>query len=90
MKELFFKLIKVSIDDMDKFEQNEMKEDGFDWLIHYIPEPFRKCVGGFKDKTVSLFKINTPKKTGYGRGKKLSKPKTQNTRNPIYIKKEKK
>ena len=95
MKELFFKSIKVSIDDMDKFEQNEMKEvrpiknTWYDWLIHYIPEPFRKCVGGFKDKTVSLFKINTPKKTGYGRGKKLSKPKTQNTRNPIYIKKEK-
>ena len=28
-------------------------------------------------KIVSLFKTNTPKQAVYGRGKKLSKPKTQ-------------
>ena len=38
---------------------------------------------------VSLFKINTPIQTVYGRGKKLSKPKTQNIRN-LYISKKKK
>ena len=35
----------------------------------------RKLVGGFK-KVVSLFNTNTPMQTVYGRGKKLSKPKT--------------
>ena len=32
----------------------------------------------FKDKIVSLFKLNTPKQTVHGRGKILTKPKTQN------------
>ena len=50
------------------------------WLINYIPEPIRKRVGGFKDNIVNLFKTSTPKQTEYGRGKKLSKPKTQNNR----------
>ena len=49
----------------------------YDWLMNYIPESIRKIAGGFKDKVVSLFKTNTPKQTLYGRGKKLSKPKTQ-------------
>ena len=74
----------VSVDDMDNFEQKEMKKirpiknTWYDWLINYIPELVRKNVGGFKDKIVNLFKTNTPKQTVYGRGKKLSKPKTQN------------
>ena len=65
--ELFFKPIIVSIDDMDKFEQNEMekkrpiKNIQYDWLINYIPNPIRKTVGGFKNKAVSLFKTNIPK-----------------------------
>ena len=47
------------MDDMDKFEQREMKK-------------IRKSVDGFKDKIVlSLFKTNTPKQAVYGRGKKL-------------------
>ena len=85
----------VSIDDMDKFEQKEMKKirpiknTWCDWLINYIPAPIRKTVSGFKDKIVSVFKINTPKQTVYGREKKLSKPKTQNTRNPFILKKKK-
>ena len=50
----------VSIDDMNKFEQKEMKKirriknTWYDWLINYIPEPIRKSVGGFKDKIVFL------------------------------------
>ena len=73
----------VSLDDIDKFKQKKMKKirpikiTWYDWLINYIPEPIRKSVGGFKDRIVSLFKINTPKKTVYGRGKKLRKPKIE-------------
>ena len=69
----------MSIDDMDKFEEKEMKKirpiknTWYDWLINYIPEPVRKSVSGFKDKVVNLFKRNTPKQTVYGRGKKLNK-----------------
>ena len=68
---------------MDKFEQKEMtkitpfKNTWYDWLIDYIPEPIRKSIGGFKDKVIRLFKTNTRKQTVYGRGKKISKPKTQ-------------
>ena len=58
------------------------------WFISYVPEPIRKSVCSFKNKVVSLFKINTPKQTLYGRGKKLSKPKSQNIR--IFFKSKKK
>ena len=81
---------------MDKFEQKEMKKmrpiknNWYDWLINYIPEPITTSVDSFKDKIVSLFKTNTPKQTVYERGKKLSKPKTQNIRNPFILKKKKK
>ena len=66
----------------DKFEQKEMKKirpvknTWYDWLINCIPKPIIKSIGGFKDKIVSVFKTNTPKQTVYGRGRKLSKPKT--------------
>ena len=88
----------VSIDDMDKFEQKEMKKIRqnknnnyiIKAIINHIPEPIRKSIGGFKDKIVSLFRTNTPKQTVYGGGKKLSKPKTQNIRNSFTLKKEKK
>ena len=52
--------------------------------------PIKKNVDAFKDKIISLFKINTPKKIGHERGKKLSKPKTQNIRTPFILKKNKK
>ena len=84
------------MDDMDNFEQKEMKKirpiknTWYDWLINYIPEPIIKSASGFKGKIVSLFKRNTPKQTVYGRGKKLSKPKTQDIRNPVILKKKKK
>ena len=73
----------MSTDGTDKFEQNEIKKIRkikniwYDWSINYIPDPTRKSVGGLKDKIISLFKINIPKQTVYGTGKKLSKPKTQ-------------
>ena len=63
-------------------------------MINNIPEPIRKSSGGFKDKIVSFFKTNTPKQTGYGRGKRLSKRKVQNKiiniRNPFILKNKKK
>ena len=77
---------------MDKFEQKGMKKISpiknrwYDWLINYIPQPIRKIVAGFKDKIVSLFNTNAPKQTVYEKGKKLSKPKTRNFRNPVILK----
>ena len=56
IEELFFKPIIVSIDDIDKFKQKEMKKvrpiknTWYDWLINYIPEPIRKSGGGLRDK----------------------------------------
>ena len=49
IEELFFKQTVVSLDDMNKFEQKEMKKirsiknTWYDWLINYIPEPIKKC-----------------------------------------------
>ena len=45
--------------------------------LNYVPEIIRKTEGDFKDEVVSLFKTKIPKKTLYGKEKKLSKPKTQ-------------
>ena len=45
IEELFFKPIITFTDEMDKFEQKEMKKirpiknTWYDWLIDYIPEP---------------------------------------------------
>ena len=83
IEELFLKAAIVSIDDMNKFEQKQMKNirpiknTWHNCLINYIPDTRRKSTSGFKDKIISLFKTNTPKQAVYGRGKKLSKPKTQ-------------
>ena len=49
----------------------------YNLIINYISEPITKIVGGFKDKAVSFFNINTQKQTTYGRAKTVSKPKTQ-------------
>ena len=55
IKELLFKPIVVSIDDMDKFDEKGTKKIRLikntldDWLINYILESIRKSVGGFKD-----------------------------------------
>ena len=92
----------MPIDDIDRFEQKELKRKRFikdalcDWLINYIPVPIRKTVSGYKDKVVS-FSENFSKKT-VGHGKKLSKLKIQkeseeyniirNIRNLFRLKKE--
>ena len=76
--------IKREIEDMDSFEEEELKKirriknTWYDWLITYIPKPIRKSVSVLKDKFVSLFKTNTPKQTVYGKGQKLSQPRKQN------------
>ena len=98
IKELIFKLIIITTDDMDSFEKqtkkemkkiNTIKKSWYDWLISYIPITIRKNVGGFKDKIVSLFKTNTsPKKIVYGRGNKLGKPIKQNIQKAYYIRRE--
>ena len=67
-----------------------MKNTWYDWLINYILEPFRKGLGGFKDKIVSLFKTNTPKQTVYGAEKKLSKTKKQKNKINPFISEENK
>ena len=70
IEELFSKPMIVSIDDMGKFEQNEMKkkrpveQTWYDCLINYIPGPIAKNVSSFKDKNVSLFKANMPDACG--------------------------
>ena len=49
IEKLFFKQVINSTDDMDKFEQNEMKKISpikitwYDWLINYIPVLTKKC-----------------------------------------------
>ena len=96
IEKLFFKQIMVSIDDIDKFEQNEMKKKRpikntwYDWLFNYIREPIRKSVVAFKDKIICLFKTSTPKQTKYVRGNTLGKAKIQNIRNPFISEKKKK
>ena len=69
--------------------------DWYDWLIEYIPEPRQKTVGEVKGQIMSLFKTKDynkpePVKIVYEGGKKLSKPKIQNIRNPFRLKKKKK
>ena len=100
IEELLSKPIVVSIDDIDKFEQEEMKKlmpiksTSYDWLVNYIPESIIKILGSSKDKIASFFNTNTAKQIVYGRGKKLCKPKIQNTinniRNPFMPRKKKK
>ena len=46
-----------------------VKNTCYDWLINFIPEPLRKCVGCFRDKVISLFETITPKQTVHGKGK---------------------
>ena len=67
-------MIQIGLKKKINEENKTNKNTQFDWLIHYIPQPISKSIGGFKDKFVSLFKMNTPKQNVYGRGQKLSKP----------------
>ena len=66
---------------MDRFEEEEERKKTRPikntWLINYIPKPIRTSVTVLKDKFISIFKTNTPKRTVYGRGQKLNKPRKQ-------------
>ena len=79
---------------MDTFGKKEMKKmrpiknSWYDWLINYIPEPIAKIVGGFKDKIVSLFITNTPKKSVYKK-KNSKKKKKKQKKNLLYQKRTK-
>ena len=79
---------------MDTFGKKEMKKmrpiknSWYDWLINYIPEPIAKIVGGFKDKIVSLFITNTPKKSVYKK-KNEKKTKKKQKKNLLYQKRTK-
>ena len=69
IEKLFFKPTFVSMEDMDWFEDEEMKKISpnkntwYDWLINNIPKPIRKSVSVLKNKFISLFKTNTPKQS---------------------------
>ena len=64
-----FKPIILFMEDMDTFEQKEIKKirpiknTWHHWLINYIPEPIRKSIGGFKDKVISVFNTSSSKQT---------------------------
>ena len=60
-----------------------IKNTWYDRLINYIPKSIRKSVSVLKDKTMSLYKTDTPKQTVYEIGQKLSKPKKQNIKTPF-------
>ena len=69
----------VSTDDMDNFEEKEMKKappfknTWYDWLVSCILEPIIKSLGCIIDEIISLFKTNSPRQTVYWREKKLNK-----------------
>ena len=73
-RRVIFYIVIVFIDDMDKFEEKEIKKSRFIkntwyyWLINYIPGPIRKRIGSFKGKIVNLFKTKISKQAVYGRG----------------------
>ena len=48
-----------------------VKNTCYDWLINFIREPLRKCVGCFRDKVISLFETITPKQTVHGKERTL-------------------
>ena len=58
--ELFLKPNFVSIEAMDRFEEEEeemkklrpIKNTWYDWLINYVPKPIRKSVSVLKDKFI--------------------------------------
>ena len=69
----------MSIDNIDKFEEKEIKKIRsikkiwYDQSINYNREPIRKSAVGFEDKNIILFITNARKETVYGRRKKISK-----------------
>ena len=61
-------------------KKRPIKNTWYDYLNHYIAVSITRSADSFENKIVSFFKTKAPKKTVYGKGKKLSKPKTKNTR----------
>ena len=59
-----FKIINISINDMDKFEKKELPKkraftkntwyDWYDWLSNYIHKPIIESVGEVKDQIISI------------------------------------
>ena len=84
-------MVQISLNKKETQKIRLIKNTWYDLLINYIPEPITKSVGGFKENVIRLVKTNSPKQTVYGRGTKLSKPKTQNKiKNPFLLKKKEK
>ena len=69
----------------NKITEKEYWNTLYDLFINYIFDPIGKTVSCFKDKVVSVFNTNTPKRMVHRRGKKLSKPKTQKQSKGINI-----
>ena len=82
----------MSIDDINKLEEKEMKKirpfktNLYDWLINSIPEPITKIIGGFKGKILSFFYINTPKRTCMGEERNKENQKHKNSLKKTKIK----
>ena len=78
MEELFFQPNIASTSYMDRSKKKKMnkkrpkKNNWYDWLINYVPNPIGNALDGFKEKVVTPFKTNTPdeygKQTMYGSG----------------------
>ena len=90
--------IKREIEDMDRFEEEEMKKIRpvkntlYVWLVNYIPQTYKKknCFKNVLKLFYKSFRANAPKQTVYGRGHKLSKPRKQNTKKPFISEENKK
>ena len=58
--------------DLNKKKQMNKKNNRYDWLINYVPDPIGNTLDGFKEKVVTPFQTNTPdeyeKQTVYGSG----------------------
>ena len=74
-----FKQFIISKDEMDKFEQEELKKEKkivknswFSWLINYVPTPMIKIASDSKDKILILYNSKT-NKVIRGSRKKVSK-----------------
>ena len=93
----YIKREKEDIDIFEEEEMKKIrpiKNTWYDWVINFIPKPIRKSVSVLKGKVLNLYKKKTPeqtvletntpeKQTVYRRGKKLSKPRKQNIKNPF-------
>ena len=81
--------IKREIEDMDRFEEEEMKNirpiknTWFDLLINYIFKPIN--LSALKDIFTVFFKTNTHKKLLWERTETKQSKKKQNTKKPFIV-----